>query len=189
MTRQPPDGRASAAASGPLLFQVTRTAEDTTTATYNEAAALVLLRRAARRGFGIQAQRSGGFRIEWQALRLDAPPASRLITAEPTTPARLTATMRADLEHIAGSRARRRAGGGIRIGLSQIPPGAAARLHARGLLTAPASTAKPPPPSWSPTSETRPPATTGRPRTCRHTTSPPTSPRACSPRTGPNWIY
>ncbi|WP_033247135.1 hypothetical protein [Nocardia carnea] len=138
MTRPPASGRAGAAAPGPLLFQVTRTAEDTTIATYDEAAALILLRRAARRGFGIQAQRSGGFRIEWQAHRLDTPPASRLITAEPTTPARLTAIMRADLEHIAECRARRRAAGGIRIGLSQIPPAAAARLHARGLLTTPA---------------------------------------------------
>lgn len=138
MTRQPASGRASAAAPGSVLFQVTRAAEDITTATYDEAAALALLRRAARRGFGIQARRSGGFTIEWKAHRLSAPPAPRLITAEPTTPARLTATMRADLEHIASGRARRQAGGAIRIGLSQIPPAAAARMHARGLLTAPA---------------------------------------------------
>ncbi|WP_331761029.1 hypothetical protein OG225_43150 (plasmid) [Nocardia sp. NBC_01377] len=130
---------ALAAAPGPLLFLVTRTVEDTTTATYDEPAALSLLRRAARRGFSIQAHRSGGFRIQWQAHRVGAPSTPRTITAEPMTPARLTATMRADLEDIAArARVRRAPDGTIRFGLSRIPRAATARLHARGLLTAPA---------------------------------------------------
>ncbi|WP_405759480.1 hypothetical protein OG234_13360 [Streptomyces sp. NBC_01420] len=114
-----------------------------TTGTATESHASYLLRRALRRGFDVEATPGGGARIDWTALSLtgDGAPvrAPRSITLSPQTPAgTLTDTVRADLAAIADTPAARHdTDRGARVivgGLWRIPPGATARLHARGLV-------------------------------------------------------
>ncbi|WP_433635624.1 hypothetical protein [Nocardia sp. CA-120079] len=123
-----------------LRFRVTRIdgGAVTWTTTNNEADTVSLLRRAVRvRRATVEARRSGGFIMRWTVHHLTGEPSTATITAEPLTPARLTKTMRADLEHIAEhpSRARWRTDGSLHVGfLGRIPPATARRLADRGLI-------------------------------------------------------
>ncbi|MGW4720671.1 hypothetical protein [Nocardia sp. NPDC004260] len=127
----------------PLRFRISRAdgGADTWTATYSEADATSLLRRAVRtRRATVEARRNGGFVLQWNVHHLTGDTVTTTtatITAEPITAARLTATMRADLEHIAEhpTRARWRPDGSLHVGfLGRIPPAAARRLADRGLI-------------------------------------------------------
>lgn len=130
----------TAPAVAPPRFRISRAdgGAETWTTTYSEADTVSLLRRAVRtRRATVEARRSGGFFLQWTVHHITGQTATATITAEPLTPARLTATMRADLEAIAKhpTRAHWRASGSLHTGfLGRIPPATARRLADRGLI-------------------------------------------------------
>ena len=130
----------TAPAVAPPRFHISRadSGADTWTTTYSEADATSLLCRGVRtRRATVEARRSGGFLLQWTVHHLTGEPTTATITAEPVTPARLTATMRADLDSIAEhpTRARWLADGSLHVGfVGRIPPATARRLADRGLI-------------------------------------------------------
>jgi hypothetical protein len=129
------------------MFRETVTSADGSTSegSCSEAQASRLLRRVVRLGYRVEATRSGGAVIvrtiphggdTWKPAR------QHTVMLEPVTVAgKITATVRGDLGIVgrwaAGSLAAqfRPETGRIDAGLNSIPPGAAARLIERGLVT------------------------------------------------------
>ena len=119
-----------------MTFHVTITGAwgDPWYASYDEAQAADMLRRAAGHGYTVELTSGGGFNV----LREIPGRGCRTIRCEPARKSgNLTPTVRRDLDLIA-----HRAGaswetsGRIRAGhFSSIPPGASARLRERGLIT------------------------------------------------------
>ncbi|GAA5070475.1 hypothetical protein [Streptomyces similanensis] len=128
------------------MFRETITSADgsTATGTATEAHARALLRTAVRRGYRVEATRTGGVIIErdvWDGSRI---PKKRTVALEPVTPlGNITPTIRGDLDVIAARDAYLVTGaegtfmgrnGRIAAGLHGIPPAAAKRLIGRGLV-------------------------------------------------------
>ena len=124
------------------MFRETITSADDSTeeGTCGEADALRLLGRAVRLGYRVEATRQGGAVVvreipactdRWQL------PRRHTVTVEPVVQAgRVTGVNRLDLELIGGRGGSWLQGDRIRAGyLNSIPPGAAGRLIARGLVT------------------------------------------------------
>lgn len=116
----------------------------TTEGTASEAHALTLLRRAAHRGYDVEATREGGALITWTALNF-APDgetvvrSSRSITLTPQMPVgNLTDTMIRDLaalDEYPHTRYAVEAGRRVTVaGFHRVPAFATARYRARGLL-------------------------------------------------------
>ncbi len=134
-----------------LLFVETITAPGQPNARgrLDETQARSLLRRAATRGYAVEATRSGGALITWTVKRLgpadgQVTTSPRSVALDPVTPARITPAVRRDLEAVDDSPgaalflapdARTPGHGRIRSGLYSIPPATSERLITGGLLT------------------------------------------------------
>ncbi|MEU6928988.1 hypothetical protein AB0A05_07470 [Streptomyces sp. NPDC046374] len=125
------------------MFRETVThAGGSTEGTASEAHALMLLRRAARRGYAIEATRDGGALITWIRRELRGGTAHRSISLTPQMPVgKLTEALTGDLHAIRDLRPARYVLNdvGRRIilaGLAEISPLATAALRARQLVTA-----------------------------------------------------
>jgi hypothetical protein len=124
------------------MFRETITSADGSTAegACSEAHAMYTLGRAVRLGYRVEATRHGGAVVvreipactdRWQL------PKRHTVTIEPVMQAgRVTDVNRLDLELVSGRGGSRMQGDRIKAGyLNSIPPGAAGRLIARGLVT------------------------------------------------------
>ena len=123
------------------MFRETITAADGTSeqGSCSEEHALGLLRTAVRRGYTVEATRTGGVVIVRKvATGLSVVPRHRTVALEPVTPVRaLTERTRLDLQAIAGRDGKHPARlmrGRICAGLCSIPPAASKVLQARGLV-------------------------------------------------------
>lgn len=129
------------------MFTETITTADGTTETGSctEAHALTTLRRAVKKGYRVEATRTGGAIIERDVWTGDTLPKKLTVVIEPVKPVgTITPTMRDDLEAIgryeayrvdAAERPFRDRVDRIHASFRSVPPAAARRLVERGLVT------------------------------------------------------